>query len=235
MQKQTTHIQVTPTTKVADLVDYDSHLLLMLNRFNIPLGFGDKTIKEVCLINNVDMDCFISITQLLLNPKLIDAKTLLNLNPLAVVDYLRYSHSYFTERRLPDIRRKLQEILIGEDETYKTSILNFFDQYSDEVNEHMNYENDTVFPYIEELILTKQLGEFTIDEFESNHSNIEDKMSDLKHLIIKYVPLSGDNYKITNVLFDLFLSEEDLNTHCLIEDTVLIPLVRRIEKQFKQL
>lgn len=224
-------ILIHPELKMSDLIDIDYHLLLVINRFNIPLGFADKTVREVCALNEVDMDCFITIAQFLINPDVIDAKSFSHLNPASILAYLRNSHAYFMNERLPDIGNALRDILKDADENHRFSILTFFDEYFNEVQEHMNYENNIVFPYIDKLLAKKSDNLFTIDEFTSRHSNIEEKINDLKHLIIKYIPLHGDNYKITNVLFDLFLSEEDLNTHCFIEDKVLVPLVRKIEKE----
>ena len=42
-------------------------ILLVMSRFGIPLGFGDKTIEEVCRDNGVDVDTFLSITNCLLD------------------------------------------------------------------------------------------------------------------------------------------------------------------------
>lgn len=234
MHARTNTIIISPDSKMSDIIDYDCHLLLALNRFNIPLGFGDKTVQEVCTMHNVDMDCFIAIAQLIANPEMIDAKSFQNLKPAPILHYLRNSHTYFLDERLPDIRKKLEDILTDADESQRLSMMKFFDGYCKEVHDHMSYENTVVFPYIDSLLNEKPNGTYTIDEFTSNHSNIDEKITDLKHLIIKYIPLSGSPYKITNMLFDLFLSEEDLNIHCFIEDKALVPLVRKIEKQLKK-
>ncbi|MDR1055676.1 MAG: hemerythrin domain-containing protein [Prevotellaceae bacterium] len=227
-------LSINADTKLSDLIDYDCHLLLVLNRFNIPLGFGDKTVHEVCTANHVDMDCFISIAQYLTNPDIVDTATFARLNPVSILTYLRNSHDYFLKRRLPDLREKLEDILKNAEENHKVSILKFFNDYSDEVHEHMAYENNTVFPYIEKLLKGKRSDGFSINEFVSNHSDIDEKITDLKHLIVKYVALPGDEYKITNFLFDLFLSEEDLYTHCFIENKALVPIMRKIEKQLNK-
>ena len=234
MHARSIALTINADTKMSDIIDYDCHLLLVLNRFNIPLGFGDKTVGELCAINGVDINSFISIAQFLVNPDIVDKKSFAGINPATVLSYLRNSHEYFLKKRLPDIRNKLEDILKEAEDNHRISILRFFEKYSAEVHEHMNYENLVVFPYINELLNGRHNNNFSIDEFTSNHNNINEKITDLKHLIIKYIPLSGDDYKITNVLFDLFLSEEDLYTHCFIEDKVLMPLIHKIEKQLKQ-
>ena len=115
MRAQPHTINIDADTKMSDLIDYDCHLLLVLNRFKLPLGFGDKTVGEICSIHNVDMDCFITITRFLVNPEVIDAKAFSRLNPASVLSYLRNSHEYFLNERLPDLRVRLEEILKNAD------------------------------------------------------------------------------------------------------------------------
>ena len=53
------------TDPMSVLVCENYPILLVMSRFGIPLGFGDKTIEEVCRDNRVDVDTFLSITCLL--------------------------------------------------------------------------------------------------------------------------------------------------------------------------
>ena len=73
---------------------------------------------------------------------------------------------------------------------------------------------------------------YHINQFEENHTNIEEKLSDLKNIIIKYLPDSCASKEQNDVLFEIFLFEEEINTHTLIEDRILIPFVQEIEKKY---
>ena len=42
------------TDKMRDLVREHSSLILVMGRFGISLGFGDKTVREVCRTHGVD-------------------------------------------------------------------------------------------------------------------------------------------------------------------------------------
>jgi regulator of cell morphogenesis and NO signaling len=225
--------QITPNTKMSDLIYADYRLLLTINRFNIPLGFGDKTISELCLLYHVDMECFLSITRFLIFPESFDVKDFMNINAISVLKYLKNSHIYFLEKRLNDLRERLRTIYTNMDSIPSKVILNFFDNYYKEIQEHMGYENEIVFPYIENLWSETKTAGFTIDEFETHHSNIQEKLTDLKNLMIKYIEPVADNYQTTNILFDIFLTEQDLNTHSFIEDHILVPIVRKKEKELK--
>jgi regulator of cell morphogenesis and NO signaling len=117
----------------------------------------------------------------------------------------------------------------------------FFREYKKELEIHINREEDKVYPYIfmvensfvnkepHQLIVDK-IREYSMDDFENEHDNVEDKLLDLKNLLIKYVPAPVDSNLSQAILFDLFRLETDLRDHARIEDKVLVPKVKFMEK-----
>ena len=106
--------------------------------------------------------------------------------PLApFLRYLKNSHSYFLERRLPNIRRKLELVFPETDKALQTVVLDFFDNYTKEVLEHMRYEDDVVFPYVYSLIDKDANKQYSINIFEERHNDIEGKINDLKQILLK--------------------------------------------------
>ena len=55
-----------PTDKMSDLIANHYKILFVMSRFGIPLGVGDKTIDEVCRENDVDVNTFLAIVEILL-------------------------------------------------------------------------------------------------------------------------------------------------------------------------
>ena len=104
---------------------------------------------------------------------------------------------------------------------------------------HLNYENDVVFPYIERTIDlfesndSKNISDYSVLDYKDNHFDIEDKLADLKNLLIKYLPINNDQQIRRKLLFELFEFESDLNIHSTIEETVLIPIVEKMENVLK--
>ncbi|MBV5348689.1 hemerythrin domain-containing protein, partial [bacterium] len=72
--------------------------------------------------------------------------------------------------------------------------------------------------------------EYSISSFEKEHSNMDDKMDDLTNIIIKYLPPNYDQNRGNAFLANLFLFEKDLKNHSRIEDHILIPKVKQLEK-----
>lgn len=128
---------------MCDLVCDRYPVLLIMSRFGIALGFGDKTIGEVCLDSGVDTATFLAVVNMHSDDKAPDPETI---SVAALVGYLRNSHVYFLDFRLPAIRRKLIEAIDCSHNDVAFAILRFFDEYVAEVHKHMDYEEQKVFP-----------------------------------------------------------------------------------------
>ena len=74
-------------------------------------------------------------------------------------------------------------------------------------------------------------GDYSASKFEENHSNIEEKLNDLKNIVMKYLPHECSPRLASDVLFALFSLSEDLGKHTGIEDLVLVPMTNRMEKK----
>lgn len=221
--------------RMSDLIDANYNLLLLLYRLNISLGFGDKSVETVCKENNFDTDCFLFLANYQANKAITHIQETFDALPIEpFLYYLKSSHSYFLEKRLPNIRRKLELVLEPAEKKLKGIILNFFDNYTKEVREHMEYEDEIVFPYIRALVNRTEGMSYSINIFEERHNDIEEKMTDLKQILLKYITSSADQLLIINILMELYLSEEELTAHTFIEDNLVIPRVKEIEKNLKK-
>lgn len=218
-----------PNTKMADLLRNNLNLLFVLNQFSIPLGFGEKTIREVCAKNGIDTLHFLALIQLHRDPAAPDFQKLNALSPEVVLYYLKKSHTYFTAYRLPEIKKKFASAL--EDESSKKTILTYFEEYRNEVVDHMGYENNVFFPYVEKLLKGEGQDGYSVRTFETRHNNIEEKLDDLINLIIKYLPTSGETLRLGDVLEDLRRCNKELNIHTFLEDKILVPQIKKLEKK----
>ncbi len=95
----------------------------------------------------------------------------------------------------------------------------------------MDYEDRHVFTYVKALLNDEETKGYAIRIFAKHHDQIEDKLTELKNIIIKYYPEKGSNHVLNSVLFDIFNCEKDLASHCRVEDLMFVPAVRLLEKQ----
>lgn len=210
---------------MCDLVCERYPVLLVMSRFGIALGFDDKTIGEVCRMSGVDIDTFLAVVNMLAEDGTPDPATV---SAGALVSYLRNSHDYFLNFRLPAIRRKLIEAIDCSHNDVAFAILRFFDEYVAEVHKHMDYEERKVFPYVESLLAGSRPVGYSIDVFRRHHDQVEAKLAELKRIIIRYYP-GGSTNELNGVLFDIFTCERDLASHNDLEDHLFIPAIKRLE------
>ena len=216
--------------RMCDLVCDRYAVLQVMSRFGIALGFGDKTIAEVCAENKVDTATFLAVVNMLMNFGN-GAELAGEVSVRSLTDYLHNSHSYFLDFRLPLIRRKLIEAIDCGHSDVSFAIMRYFDQYVAEVRKHMNYEETTVFPYVRSLVQGKSgNGKYHIGIFSKQHDQVESRLAELKNIIIKYYPATGSN-ELNSVLFDIFSCATDLASHNRIEDNLFVPLIAELERK----
>jgi len=214
---------------MADLVNSNISILGVIPRVGLSFGFGDDTVEEACRKHGVNANTFLLICSVYsLDGYLPSSEFLKKVDIRDVVKCLRRSHSYYTDaaNALAD---GIEQMIEPCDDKYKKIIWKFFTEYKEELQKHFEYEEKMVFPYVESVLEHHKNKDFTILQYEENHSNIEEKLDDLKNIVMKYLPKQCDTAKVYNVLLRIFTLEQDLRKHTIIEDDILVPIVNRLE------
>jgi regulator of cell morphogenesis and NO signaling len=102
----------------------------------------------------------------------------------------------------------------------------------------MDYENNHVHPYVEQLLagrLPDSEHGFHIlsHRHQDNHSSIEKSSSELKNILIKYYPAKSNVQLLNEVLMDIYMMEEDMLSHCRLEDHLFAECVHRLEDEVR--
>lgn len=224
---------ITAGMRLGDLVCENYQLLLITTRFGIPLGFGERTIAQCCKEYQLDEHTLLLIMNLSVGHfERPTAEQLRQVKLDSLITYLSNSHSYFLDYRLPELRHRLLTAISNCPQELAQMIRRFFDEYVEEVRKHMSYEDLTVFPYARQLALGQKDPNYSISIFIKKHDHVEEKITELKNLLIRYFP-GGNGYEFTNVLNDIFSSEYELAAHNLIEDNLFVPYIEMLEQQAK--
>lgn len=221
-----TNREYTLEDKMITLIANDYRYLQVLSRFGIPLGFSDKTIEEVCKNENVDGDTFISIVNFLNTGKIPDIS---KLSLIALLQYLQQSHIYFLDFCLPGIRRKLLDGINLKDSDVSFLIIKLFDEYVDGIRQHMHEEEKHLFQHVKNIAdkgNSHIKTESAFPVYSQHHEEVGSKLRELKNIIIKYCPTDASANLLNDAMFDLYRCEEELGSHCKIEDLLLLPAIQ---------
>lgn len=202
--------------KMADMIASNYDLILMLPRFGIHLGFGEKTVKEVCRDYGIDDHFFLTVCNIYTfdDYRPDDEEASLIDNRL-VAEHLRASHRYYLEERLPHLQNHLDHIT--ENAGHSGEILRkYYADYCREVREHVRREEKNLTQMLE--------GTPTVNEhYLKSHDNIRDKLSDLTQIIYKYLPGERLTEEMMELVFDILQLSRDLEKHAMIEELLLQP------------
>ena len=217
-----------------DVLCDEHHLFQMLSRFGIPLGFGEKNVREVCKESNVDVTTFLAVANYVKVGPEVASYYVDKVSAAALTDYLKRAHSYFLDFQLPDIRRRLvSSINCSDANEVAFLILQFFDEFMRDVRHHMEAENKKMFRSVDQLLQGGSIPDTQFLQFAHSNESFNHKLQELKNLIIKYYNGDGPNELLNTVLFDLFNCEEDLQLHRGVENDLFLPAVELLMERTK--
>jgi len=234
----------TPQTRMADVIHTNYYLIPEINRFGISYGFGNKTVREVCEQNGINVSFFLSVINSSHNQNYLPDESLQDFSILLIVEYLKRTHVDYMSKQIPEIEgliASMEEQLTQEGARNVKLLSGFFKNYKSELEKHLYVEDNEVFPYaiaLEKAVerkpydneLLQRVKEEPGSTFEHKHSTLEVTLSDLKNLIIRHLPPVACRDLCQNLLMALFGLEKDFLKHTRIEDRVLLPRVRQLEK-----
>ncbi len=216
--------------KLAELVEANYRLLGVLSRVGIDGSYGEKTVSEACLQNGLDPDTVILLCEVYSFPEFEPSAAQLHRSHVGdILRYLHQSHDYYLSRVLAMMEGAVSQLLEPCTAAQRKVVWEFFSGYKAELEKHFSFEEQEVIPYVQDLIIGRRRSGFSIDRFEENHSNIDEKLSDFKNLVMKSLPSSCDKRLRIELLMHVFVLQEDLKCHTYIEDHVLVSMVRLLE------
>lgn len=218
--------------KMISILRDDYSILQVIGAFGINMGFGDKTVREVCEKQGVDTFTFITVVNFCINGYK-DNSSITELSVPTLLHYLKAAHVYFLEFELPHTRRELVESLDKNDNLAKL-IIKMYDSYAESIKVHMEYEEKTMFPFVERLLEGKVSNHSPVETFSKHHSKSEHKLSELKNIIIKYLPTDNiRNNQLSATLYNIYNIERWLYLHVEVEEEIFLPAIKHLEQKCK--
>ncbi len=235
---------------MADIIIQNHHLLSVINRFGIQLGFGEKSVDSVCKIYNINTDFFLDIINSFNDPDFFPKQKLKTYPLNLIVDYLYKTHDYYLNVKIPEINSLINELVessSGETANAIKLIHKFYNEYTTQLHQHIAFEEKTVYPYIlklEELYnegdeeqkkLFVSNNKFIIKDYAIQHDNIEEKIYDIKNLLIKYISPEDNFILCFKILGQLAHLEDDIKDHSEMENKIIVPKVSIMENSLQNI
>lgn len=231
----------------AALSDYNQAIELLLSqsyllekaleRYNIELSrdrHGNIVFEDL----GIDARFLLDILLVLDDPRAFDTQKFEGYPVPIVLEYLTFTHAYYMNKWVHHIDQQIKNLIQIAPEpqaVYWYLVDVMFHNWIKHLKLHIDQEEQTLFPYIRQIIKAREEGNkiqdlYSIQTFEGQHDDeeVEEGLGKIRELIHKH--LNGAQQIQQNMLLtQLQLFERDLYVHSLIEDRVLIPKVRKIE------
>ena len=216
---------VTPDTKLCEVIVDEPSVVPVINRFDIVLGVGDRTIKSICKEKGIDTSFFITILNAFIHESFFLENVTGAFNAGDVVDYLRKTNNSYLRNQLPNIERHFAALISRSDSNNNLPLLfNFYREVKTEIERRIDSDNQ----WFDAIISAEQSNsEVSVagNAVQAESDSIEDKLSDLINMFV--IHLRGDYARnlCHAVLFAVISLEKDIRQNNRIRNRVLRPLV----------
>jgi len=216
-----------------EIIELNPYILFVFEHLQLLDKPKNLTVKSFCKAHSLDESLFLALLNVYngnenhieLKPQKKYLKT--------IVPFLKHSHQYYKNEKYPFIANLMKILQLKVNSKEIALLKNFFEAYKNEVIEHLEYEEKNVFPYIERLLIKKTIPqndiEFSIKDYQEHHNDIEEKLSDLKNLLIHHLKVGDFASLKRQIILNLYELQYDLHAHSIIEDKILIPIILTIE------
>ena len=216
---------VTPDTKLCEVIVDEPSVVPVINRFDIVLGVGDRTIKSICKEKGIDTSFFITILNAFIHESFFLENVTGAFNAGDVVDYLRKTNNSYLRNQLPNIERHFAALISRSDSNNNPPLLlNFYREVKTEIERRIDSDNQ----WFDAIISAEQSNsEVSVagNAVQAESDSIEDKLSDLINMFVIHLRGDYDRNLCHAVLFAVISLEKDIRQNNRIRNRVLRPIV----------
>jgi regulator of cell morphogenesis and NO signaling len=208
---------------------------------------GKKTVKEACAEKGID------VTKVEQELQVADKNVKTTSRPLPyndwnldfLADYIVNTHHSYVKKTIPDLRQYAAKVakVHGDHHPELLTINKLVEEVCNEMSGHMVKEETVLFPYIKQLVASKnnsdgnnKFGNFDtvqtpINMMEMEHELVGKDMEEIRELSKNYT-LPEDACASYSFLFKTLEEfEDDLHIHIHLENNILFPKAVEMEKK----
>lgn len=217
--------------KLCDVIIAAPSVITVINRFNITLGVGDKSINAICEAKGIDTGFFITILNTFINEDYFPENILKSFKASKIIEYLNKTNAYYEMFQIPNIEHHFNSLINKSDSENNNLELmrKFFLELKKDILARIKSDKNHWFPEIieaEEKILNSNIPhpEFKMTFDATETDPIEDKLNDLKNMFVMHLTGEYDRNLCHAVLFAIISLEKDMKQNNRIRERILRPI-----------
>ena len=239
------------TISVSDMVRKDYRIADVFKKWGINYCCGgDMPLSDICHLQNLDQVTIQNDIEIATHT--INISNTLRFDEWTVeflVDYIVNVHHAYAKQNLPLLDETLKSFIQGHKKKYPylEGVLEVFEELKQEVLEHTDKEEESIFPYFKQVSSTYSRKESygglfvrtlskPFDTIETTeHKRIAALLMELRKATGNYTfaPSACTNHQV--IYHKLKEFDTDLVQHKHLENNILFPKVRRMEQEMLQL
>lgn len=157
-------------------------------------------------------------------------------DPAALADHVEAVHHSYLRDRLPGVGRKMATVLMvhGEAHPELFELGRLFEQLRSEIEEHLQTEEEVVFPAIRALVREAPTGsreaalKDSLRNLEHEHDVVGGLLKAMRGITSAYQTPSGACATYSALFQDLQSLEADIHRHVHLENNVMFTVTRRL-------
>lgn len=238
-------MNATSDTTIRDIVAGDFRAAAVFESFKLDFCCGGgQTIDEACRERQVDPNAVIAALSAACAQPDSSATRYAELPASALVAHIVNTHHVYVRAALPAIKAHTEKVarVHGERHPEMVEVDRIFAAVIDEMTNHMFKEEHVLFPYIVNLESAVDDGaaaptscfgtvENPIRMMEAEHDSAGSAMARIRDLTNGYTPPADGCTTFRVCLQELEAFERDLHTHVHLENNILFPTARRLERE----
>lgn len=214
---------VTPESKLCDVIIDEPSVVPVVNRFDIALGVGDRTVKAICTKKGIDCTFFITILNAFINESFFPDIEVGAFSAKDVTDYLRMTNNSYLRNQLPNIERHFNALITHSDANNNLPLLfNFYREVRSEIERRVADDSR----WFDEIASAENGSRQPSQPADTD--SIEEKLSDLINMFVIHLRGDYDRNLCHAVLFAVISLEKDVRQNNRIRNRVLRPLAEAL-------
>lgn len=195
-------------TKLADVIAENHQIIPVINRFGVHLGVGEKTLEEICLQVNCNLEFVLAILNTYIDDDFFPEKKLKHFDILEIISYLQKADGYTVNTQLFNLEKHLKAFISVSNPGNKQLLLinKLFDEFKKVLDENM--DSGMIVNGVHSLEL----------------------LIELKSILIKHITGDFNENMCYAVIFSIDSIQRDLQQHNRIREKILYPMINDLQE-----